>query len=122
MADTLLASSGDLEDSLGRALTDAEVPKATSALRYASNLVRAMAPWVDSLESVPGAVNDAVVSLAERRFAGRRDGLRAAGPFTYAEAPTATFTADERLLLAHALGISGNVTVSLAGPDAVILP
>lgn len=131
MADTLLASQDDLENSLGRALTDAETPKAQSALRYASNLVRAMAPWVDSLASVPGAVNDVVVSLAERRFTTPRDGaightvgsvsvqygLRSQGGSSQP-----TFTADERLLLNSALGITGNLTVNLAGPDAPVLP
>jgi hypothetical protein len=56
------------------------------------------------------------VSLAERRFLARKDGLKAAGPFQYADAPTSTFTADERALLNAALGGSGNMTVSIAGP------
>ena len=122
MADTLLASQDDLENSLGRVLTDAETPKAQSALRYASNLVRAMAPWVDSLASVPGAVNDVVVSLAERRLVGPRNGVssRTVGQVQESYlAPGATFTHDELLLLRTALGISGSTTVSIAGPDAV---
>ena len=136
MADTLLASQDDLENSLGRALTDAETQKAQSALRYASNLVRAMAPWVDSLASVPGAVNDVVVSLAERRFLVRRDQVtsQTVGGVTVQYAVPArsgqwagvgsasSFTADERLLLNSALGLSGNITTSLAGPDAPVLP
>lgn len=115
-----LATQADLEGSMGRSLTGAEATKAQVCLGYASNLVRGLAPWVDSMATVPPAVVDAVVSLAERRLTARRDGLRTAGPFTYADAPTASFTADERLLLAGALGLTGNMTVSLAGPDPVI--
>jgi hypothetical protein len=115
------ATQADLEDSLGRALTDAEVPKAIAALRYASNLVRAQYPAINLLTTVPDAVIDAVTSLAERRFLGRRDGVatQSVGNVSvqYAQAETSTFTAEERLLLGSVLGSSGNLTVSLAGPD-----
>jgi hypothetical protein len=124
------ATQSDLEGSLGRALTSAEVPKATAALRYASNLVRAQYPAVNLLHTVPDAVVDAVTSLAERRFLGRRDGvaLQTVGnvttqygtPLQIAGAANASsFTPDERLLLNATLGLSGNMTVSLAGPDPV---
>lgn len=115
-----LATLSDLETELGRVLTGEESAKAESSLRYASNLVRALAPWVDTLTVVPDGVLDAVVSLAERRFTARRDGLRSAGPFAYADPPAERFTVEERALLFAALGISGNVSVSLAGPDPVV--
>jgi hypothetical protein len=72
------ASQTDLEDSLGRALTSAEEPKAQAALRYASNLVRAQHPAVNLLTTVPDLVATAVVSLAERRFLASRDGATGA--------------------------------------------
>jgi hypothetical protein len=52
----LFAIQSDLEESLGRALTGAEEPKAQAALRYASNLVRAHYPAVDLLTAVPNLV------------------------------------------------------------------
>lgn len=117
------ATQSDLEDSLGRALTSAEVPKADAALRFASNLVRAQYPAVRLLTTVPSMVTDAVTSLAERRFLTSRDGAtgRTVGnvsvQYSARDAGSSSFNSDERLLLNAALGSSGNMTVSLAGPD-----
>lgn len=116
------ASLTDFEDALGRALTSAEEGKAESALRYASNLVRAIAPRVDAITPTPEQVVDVVVSLAERRFLARRDNVKSwtKGPFAESYGDTEMFTTEERLLLGSVLGYSGNVTTSLAGPDPIV--
>lgn len=113
-----LATLADLEDVLGRTLTIAEQPKADASLRYASNMVRAFATWVDALAPIPESVVDVVVSLAARRFFAQLDGAtsRTVGQVSvqYDSTNTATFTADERVLLNAALGLGGNLTVSIA--------
>lgn len=118
MPATPFATAGDLEEALGRSLTvGAETTRANAALRYASNLVRALAPWVDSLGVVPEAVVDAVVSMALRRFTARVDGATSATvgavSVDYGRGPLETFTVDEKMMLYRALGVTGNTTVSL---------
>lgn len=110
------ATTADLEDHLGRSLTSAEMPRANAALRFASALVRAMAPWIDATP-VPDGVSDVVAAMAARRVTARADGLKAAGPFVYADSRDG-FTSDERMILLTALRLgAGSYTVSLAGPD-----
>lgn len=115
-----LASLIDLEGELGRSLTEAETARAWTALRYASNLVRAMAPWA-SFSPVPDGVLSVVSALAARRFSARLDGANSesVGPYSrsFGSTDLGAFTAAEQLLLAAALGVSGNVTTSLAGAD-----
>ena len=115
-----LATMADLEDALGRTLTSVEASKAAASLRYASSLVRALAPWVDSLSSVPPVVADVVAAMAARRMSARLDGVtqEAVGQVsrTYRSDPTSAFTVDERLLLNTALGTTGNASVSLVSP------
>jgi hypothetical protein len=110
---------GDLEDELGRGISDAELPKAERALRFAINRALAVTSWMDWEETdFPQYAADAVTSLAVRRFQARTDGLIAVGPFRYGSGSAQDFTAAELATIANAAGVAaGSYSISIATPD-----
>jgi hypothetical protein len=119
------ASQGDVEDRLGRALTDSEINRAASLLDYATALVGAFIGGREFADGeVPPLVQSVTVSVVER-------GLRnpsgfqqeSAGPFSHSM-PTgwagSALSQDEKDMLSMYMGRYGIVSVRAPVTDAYL--
>lgn len=117
------ASQGDVEDRLGRALTDSEVDRTASLLAYATAVVSAYIGGREYVDGeVPALVEAVTVSIVERGLR-NPNGFQqeSAGPFSHslpAGWAGSALTKDEKDMLSMFMGRYGIVSVRAPVTDA----